>query len=32
MSIVGSAIRAKLIDQEAKEFIAKNPDTVVIQL
>ena len=32
MSIVGSAIRAKLIDQEAKEFIAKNPDAVVIQL
>ena len=32
MSIVGCAIRAKLIDQEAKEFIAKNPDAVVIQL
>jgi hypothetical protein len=32
MSIVGCAIRAKLLDQEAKEFIQKNPDAVVIQL
>jgi hypothetical protein len=32
MSIVGCAIRAKLIDLEAKEFIKNNPDAVVIQL
>lgn len=30
MSIVGCAIRAKLIDLEAKEFIKNNPDAVVI--
>ena len=32
LSQVGCSIRAKLIDDEAKKFIAENPDCVVIQL